>query len=118
MRSTIFIMKTPKFVTLVMMAGALPWLVGCAANNSARTSASPATATAVGDSDGTKVGQYSREPRTAQGDRRVVRSWDTEITPDGRTIRVPVDVEVDSLGRPYPPGTTATSGQKPRGPKR
>ena len=32
--------------------------------------------------------------------RRVVRTWRKEITSDGRVIQVPVDIEVDSLGRP------------------
>lgn len=33
-------------------------------------------------------------------DRRVVRTWRTETTSDGRTIQVPVEVEVDKDGRP------------------
>ena len=42
------------------------------------------------------------------GDRRVVRTWRTEVTPDGRTVRVPVELEVDAYGRPYPePGSGA-----------
>ena len=32
--------------------------------------------------------------------RRVVRTWRKETTSDGRVIQVPVDIEVDSLGRP------------------
>ena len=32
--------------------------------------------------------------------RRVVRTWRTETTADGRTIQVPVDIEVDEYGRP------------------
>lgn len=32
--------------------------------------------------------------------RRVVRQWRQETTSDGRTIQVPVDIEVDSFGRP------------------
>ncbi len=32
--------------------------------------------------------------------RRVVRTWRQETTTDGRTIQVPVDVEVDQYGRP------------------
>lgn len=32
--------------------------------------------------------------------RRVVRHWKQETTSDGRVIQVPVDIEVDSLGRP------------------
>ncbi len=33
-------------------------------------------------------------------DRRVVRTWRTETTSDGRVIQVPVEVEVDKNGRP------------------
>jgi hypothetical protein len=33
-------------------------------------------------------------------DRRVIRTWQTETTADGRTIRVPVEIEVDEYGRP------------------
>ena len=32
--------------------------------------------------------------------RRVVRQWRQETTSDGRTIQVPVDIEVDAYGRP------------------
>lgn len=32
--------------------------------------------------------------------RRVIRTWRPEMTSDGRVILVPVDIEVDSLGRP------------------
>lgn len=32
--------------------------------------------------------------------RRVVRTWRQETTADGRTIQVPVDIEVDQYGRP------------------
>jgi hypothetical protein len=35
------------------------------------------------------------DPKTT----RVVRYWKTETTPDGRTIQVPVDYEVDEYGR-------------------
>jgi len=31
---------------------------------------------------------------------RKVRVWHTETTPDGRTIQVPQDIEVDQYGRP------------------
>ena len=34
---------------------------------------------------------------------RVVRTWQTEVTSDGRTIQVPVDILVDRYGRPIPP---------------
>jgi len=35
------------------------------------------------------------DPKTT----RVVRYWKTETTPDGRSIQVPVDYEVDEFGR-------------------
>lgn len=31
---------------------------------------------------------------------RVVRTWRTEVTPDGRAVQVPVDTVVDEYGRP------------------
>jgi uncharacterized protein (DUF58 family) len=52
-------------------------------------------------------------------DRRVVRSWRTETTSDGRTIRVPVEIEVDAYGRPYADLRQSTSGSAApeRGPR-
>lgn len=35
---------------------------------------------------------------------RIIRTWRTETTADGRTIRVPVDTEVDENGRPIATG--------------
>ncbi len=40
-------------------------------------------------------------------DRRVVRTWRTETTADGRTIRAPVEIEVDEYGRPVGSVTAA-----------
>lgn len=37
--------------------------------------------------------------RTFDSERRIVRQWRTETTPDGRVIRVPVEVAVDEYGR-------------------
>jgi hypothetical protein len=37
---------------------------------------------------------------TFTNERRVVRVWKTETTADGRTIQVPVEIEVDEYGRP------------------
>lgn len=42
-------------------------------------------------------------------ERRIVRTWRTETTADGRTIQVPVEVEVDEHGRPIGPATTPAS---------
>ena len=40
--------------------------------------------------------------------RRVVRQWRQETTSDGRTIQVPVDIEVDAYGLPIKAPKTAT----------
>lgn len=40
--------------------------------------------------------------------RRVVRTWRQETTADGRTIQVPVDIEVDQYGRPIGAPKTST----------
>jgi hypothetical protein len=39
-------------------------------------------------------------------ERRIVRTWKTETTADGRTIQVPVDTEVDEQGRPIGPAVS------------
>ena len=43
---------------------------------------------------------------TFKNERRIVRTWRTETTADGRTIQVPVDTEVDEYGRPISAPTT------------
>lgn len=50
----------------------------------------------VGAVDGFATGVGS----AFDGNHRVVRTWRTETTSDGRTIRVPVEIEVDQYGRP------------------
>lgn len=46
-------------------------------------------------------------------DRRVVRTWRTEVTADGRTISVPVEIEVDAQGRPYASGVASATPTRP-----
>lgn len=41
---------------------------------------------------------------TYTNEHRIIRTWRTETTADGRTIQVPVETEVDENGRPV--GTT------------
>jgi hypothetical protein len=41
----------------------------------------------------------------------VVRKWRVEITPDGRTISVPVDIVVDANGRPLNPPQQPARGK-------
>ncbi|HYD82572.1 MAG TPA: flagellar motor protein MotB, partial [Opitutus sp.] len=48
--------------------------------------------------------QAAKAPFT--NERRIVRTWRTETTTDGRTIQVPVETEVDEHGRPI--SSTAT----------
>jgi len=44
----------------------------------------------------------------------MVRSWKTEVTSDGRTIQVPVDILVDKYGRPV--NMPAPTGNSPDAP--
>lgn len=54
----------------------------------------------VGAGVGVVEGAGAATEQTFNADKRVVRTWKTEVTADGRTIRVPVEVEVDEYGRP------------------
>mgnify|MGYP001189002475 FL=1 len=72
----------------------------------------PAIGTAVGTAAGAVAGNaagavvgagegFAGATASAfNGDRRVVRTWRTETTTDGRVIQVPVEIEVDEYGRP------------------
>ena len=55
---------------------------------------------AVGAVVGLAEGTASAARIPFNNTRRVVRQWRQEITSDGRTIQVPVDIEVDAYGRP------------------
>jgi hypothetical protein len=52
---------------------------------------------------GTGEGVVDGAKKSFQNERRVVRTWRTETTSDGRTIQVPVEIEVDEQGRPISP---------------
>jgi hypothetical protein len=58
----------------------------------------------VGTAPGLVVGVGEGAPGAAavpfNNDRRVIRTWRTEVTSDGRTVQVPVEIEVDQYGRP------------------
>jgi hypothetical protein len=56
----------------------------------------------VGGAEGAATA--AKKPFT--NERRIVRTWKTETTADGRTIQVPVDTEVDEQGRPIAPATS------------
>ncbi len=55
---------------------------------------------AVGAVVGVAEGTAAAAKMPFKNTRRVVRQWHQEITSDGRTIQVPVDIEVDTYGRP------------------
>lgn len=61
----------------------------------------------AGNVTGAVVGVVEGTAAAAQpsfnNDRRYVRTWRTEVTADGRTVQVPVDIEVDEYGRPIHP---------------
>ena len=120
----------------VVMAGASLVTSGCASRSDGRLvntrQPGPAIGTGVGVAAGAVAGNAAGAVVGAgegfagavdsafDGDRRVVRTWRTEVTSDGRTIRVPVEIEVDQYGRPYPTASeraAAQGGTTNRGPR-
>lgn len=114
-------MTTRFFLPLIAASSAL-FLVGCYTTDGRATNArqpGPAVGTAVGTATGAVVGNVAGAVVAAgdsavaaakvpfNGERRIVREWRTETTPDGRTIRVAYEVEVDSQGRPFGPARPA-----------
>ena len=118
------------FLGLVIGAGALV-LSGCGTKNDGRVvntrQPGPAIGVGVGAVTGAVAGNaagavvgvgegFSGAASSAfDSDRRVVRTWKTEVTSDGRTIRVPVEIEVDEYGRPY--GGTGSAKKADVGPR-
>ena len=108
-------MKTFPLAIFPVFCGAL-LLSGCATHDDGRIvnprQPGPAIGTAVGGATGAVVGNVAgavagvgqgfsaQAGKPFDNDRRVVRSWRTETTSDGRTIQVPVEIEVDKDGRP------------------
>ncbi len=107
---------------------------GCATNRDGRTvntrQPGPALGTAVGTAAGAVAGNaagavvgvgegFAGATASAfNGERRVVRTWRTETTSDGRVIRVPVEIEVDQHGRPIERSSGGSGGgQASRGPR-
>jgi hypothetical protein len=105
-----------KYATLALMTASVLSLCGCATNRDARIvntdQPGPAIGTAVGTVGGAVAGNAAglvvgvgegaanAAAMSFDNDRRVVRTWRTEVTADGRTIQVPVEFEVDKEGRP------------------
>lgn len=54
----------------------------------------------VGAAVGVTEGAASAAKKPFTNEARIIRTWKTETTSDGRTIQVPVDIEVDEYGRP------------------
>lgn len=106
------------FPALLIAAVALA-AAGCTTNRDGRVvnprQPGPAIGTGVGLAAGAVVGNAAGAVVGAgegavvgvgsafNADRTVVRTWQTQTTPDGRTIRVPVEIEVDEYGRQIGP---------------
>jgi hypothetical protein len=104
------------YATLVLVTAGMIGLSGCASNRDARivntrqpglaigTAVGAVGGAVVGNAAGLVVGVGEGAAGAAavpfNNDRRVIRTWRTEVTADGRTIQVPVEVEVDQYGRP------------------
>lgn len=127
-------MKTSLVATGVAVMMTALWLGGCATKRDGRMvntrQPGPAIGTAVGTAAGAVTGNaagavvgagegFAGATASAfNGERRVVRTWRTETTSDGRVIQVPVEIEVDEYGRPIErAGGSPGGGQAPRGPR-
>ncbi|MBE7538320.1 MAG: flagellar motor protein MotB [Opitutaceae bacterium] len=108
-------------LSLIVSLGALA-ISGCYTTDGRDTNArqpGPAVGTAIGTATGAVVGNVAGAVVAAgesasaaakvpfNGERRIIREWRTETTPDGRTIRVPYETEVDAQGRPIGPARPA-----------
>lgn len=116
-------MKTTTLAAASMIVLAGFAATGCTTNRDGRAvnprQPGPAIGTGVGVAVGAVAGNVAGAVVGAgegfvaasgsafNADRRVVRTWRTETTADGRTIQVPVDIEVDEYGRPV--GSVATA---------
>lgn len=76
--------------------------VGYAVGSAVGAVAGNVAGAVVGGAEGATAA--AKKPFT--NERRVVRTWKTETTADGRTIQVPVDTEVDEQGRPIGPAVS------------
>ncbi|MBS0632737.1 MAG: flagellar motor protein MotB [Verrucomicrobia bacterium] len=109
------------FSTLGSLGVAATLFAGCSAPGTSYTNPNhpgPALGQAVGTGVGAVAGNVAgavvgvaegatsaaKKPFTNEA--RVVRTWRTETTSDGRTIQVPVDTVVDEYGRPIASNTT------------
>ena len=110
-------MKNRFFSSAFVLVAALAFLSGCTtAGKDARVTNPNQPGPAIGNAVGTAVGAVGSNvvgavvggvegaaaatKKTFTNERRVVRTWRTETTSDGRIIRIPVEIEVDENGRP------------------
>jgi hypothetical protein len=77
-----------------------PRHVGPAVGNAVGAAAGAVTGEVAGVVVGAAEGASAAAKAPFTNERRVVRTWKTETTSDGRTIQVPVEIEVDEQGRP------------------
>ena len=73
---------------------------GPAVGNAVGAAAGAVTGEVTGVVVGAAEGASAAAKAPFTNERRVVRTWKTETTTDGRTIQVPVEIEVDEQGRP------------------
>ncbi len=73
---------------------------GPAVGNAVGAAAGAVAGNVAGAVVGAGEGVASQTAKVFDNDRRVVRQWKTVQTSDGRTIQVPVEVEVDANGVP------------------
>ncbi|MDX2185936.1 MAG: flagellar motor protein MotB [Opitutaceae bacterium] len=73
---------------------------GPAVGNAVGQTVGVVTGNVAGAVVGAGEGMVEGSKKAFNNERRVVRTWRTETTSDGRTIQVPVEIEVDEQGRP------------------
>ena len=106
-------MKNISIITTFAGLLAVAALTGCSSEkNGSPYHPGPVAGTVVGEGVGTVAGNVvgfagGVVGGTVDGTKKVldpsyhmVRYWKTETTSDGRTIQVPVEIEVDENGRP------------------
>jgi hypothetical protein len=108
-------MNTRLSLPVLTLGAAL--ITGCAGPETRVTSNQPGPA--IGTAVGTAVGAVGSNvvgvvvggvegaaaatKSTFTNEHRVIRTWREEKTSDGRTIKVPVEIEVDENGKPIEP---------------
>jgi len=115
-QSLLLVKILSKFL-VVTVSGAALLGSGCATTNPETRVTNPSQpGPAVGHAVGTAVGAVGSNvvgavvggvegaaaatKSTFTNEHRIIRTWRTETTADGRTIQVPVEIEVDANGRP------------------